>query len=98
LAAHAGTLPDSTWVALPPLPQQGRVAVLALKVDADNNQVVAAGNSQGSLLRSTDGGSTWTSVHAGSSPMITVAFDALMPGLVLAGTRGGGAFASKDDG
>src|SRR4029077_10631985 len=29
---------------------------------------------------------------------IAVAFDALMPGLVLAGTRGGGAFASKDDG
>jgi hypothetical protein len=27
-----------------------------------------------------------------------VAFDALMPGLVLAGTRGGGAVASKDDG
>jgi photosystem II stability/assembly factor-like uncharacterized protein len=98
LAVRAGTLPDSTWVALPPLPQQGRVAVLALTVDPDNNQVVVAGNSQGSLLRSTDGGNTWTPVHAGSSPIVTVAFDALMPGLVLAGTRGGGAVASKDDG
>jgi photosystem II stability/assembly factor-like uncharacterized protein len=98
LVVRAGTLPDSTWVALPPLPQQGRVAVLGLTVDPDNNQVLVAGTSQGSLLRSTDGGSTWTSVHAGSSPIVTVAFDALMPGLVLAGTRGAGAVASKDDG
>jgi hypothetical protein len=98
LAVRAATLPDSTWVALPPLPQQGRVAVLGLTVDPDNNQVVVAGNSQGSLLRSADGGNTWTSVHSGSSPIVTVAFDALMPGLVLAGTRGAGAVASKDDG
>jgi photosystem II stability/assembly factor-like uncharacterized protein len=98
LAVRAATLPDSTWVALPPLPQQGRVAVLGLTVDPDNNQVLVAGNSQGSLLRSTDGGNTWTSVHGGGSPIVTVAFDALMPGLVLAGTRGAGALASKDDG
>jgi photosystem II stability/assembly factor-like uncharacterized protein len=80
------------------VPQQGRVAVLAITVDPDNNQVLVTGNSQGSLLRSTDGGNTWTSVHAGSGALLTVAFDSLKPGWVLAGTRGSGALASKDDG
>jgi hypothetical protein len=98
LAVRAGTLPASTWVALPALPQQGRTAVLALAVDPFNNQALIAGNSKGSVLRSTNGGTTWTSVHAGGAELVTVAFDQFKAGLVVAGTRGSGAWASKDDG
>jgi len=98
LGVLAGTLPDSTWVALPPLPEQGRTAAFALAVDPDNNQVLVAGNSQGSLLRSTNGGMSWTTAHASSGALVTIAFDSLKAGLVLAGTRGSGALASKDDG
>jgi hypothetical protein len=98
LSVRAGTLPDSTWVALPPLPQQGRVAVLALTVDPSNNQVLIAGNSQGSLLRSSNGGSSWTSVYTGHAALVTVAFDPLKASLALAGTRGAGALVSKDGG
>jgi hypothetical protein len=98
LAVRAGTLPASTWVALPPLPQQGRAAVFALAVDPDNNQVLIAGNSKGSVLRSTNGGTMWTSVHSGGGSLVTVAFDRFQAGLVVAGTRGSGALVSKDDG
>ena len=88
----------STWVALKPLPHQGRSAIFALAVDPANNQVVIAGNSEGILLRSSDAGSTWASVHSGKSIATSIAFCPFKPGLVLAGTRGGGALLSRDGG
>jgi photosystem II stability/assembly factor-like uncharacterized protein len=90
--------PPSTWVALKPLPHQGRSAIFALAVDPANNQLLIAGNSEGSLLRSTDAGSTWASVHSGKSIATTIAFSSFKAGLVLAGTRGGGALLSSDGG
>lgn len=97
-AVHADVLPDSTWVALKPLPHQGRSAVFALAVDPSNNQAVIVGNSEGSLLRSTDGGTTWTSAHGGKAVLTAIAFSPFKGGLVLAGTRGSGALASRDGG
>jgi photosystem II stability/assembly factor-like uncharacterized protein len=96
--AVAATLPDSTWVALPSLPKQGQSPVFALAVDPANNQALIAGNGQGSLLRSTDGGSTWTTVHPGRVAVTTIAFDPFTPGQVMAGTRGAGALISTDGG
>jgi hypothetical protein len=72
--------------------------VLALAVDPSNNQALIAGNSQGSLLRSTNGGSSWTSVYTGHGALVTVAFNPFKAGVVLAGTRGSGALASTDGG
>jgi len=94
----AGTLPDSTWEPLPALPQQGQSPVFALAVDPANNQVLIAGNAPGSLLRSTDGGSTWTSVHPGRVAVTTIVFSPFTRELVLAGTRGAGALISTDGG
>lgn len=91
-------LPPSAWVALTALPRQGHSAIFALAVDPANNQLLLAGNSEGSLLRSVDGGSTWTSVHSGKAIFNTIAFSPFKAGLVLAGTRGGGALLSRDDG
>jgi photosystem II stability/assembly factor-like uncharacterized protein len=88
----------STWAALKALPHQGRSAIFALAVDPANNQVVIAGNSEGTLLRTGDAGSTWTFVHRGKSISTTIAFSPFKPGLVLAGTRGGGALLSRDGG
>jgi hypothetical protein len=98
VVAVAGALPDSTWVALKPLPGQGRSAIFALAVDPGNNQVLVAANSQGALLRTTNAGATWTSVHTGKSTVNTVTFSPFTAGLVLAGTRGGGARLSRDGG
>jgi hypothetical protein len=88
----------STWVALKPLPHQGRSAIFALAVDPANNQLLIAGNSEGTLLRSTDAASSWAPVHSGKSIATTIAFSPFKPGLVLAGTRGGGALLSSDGG
>ena len=98
IGVFAEALLPSTWVALKPLPHQGRSAIFGLAVDPANNQVLIAGNSQGSLLRSTNAGSTWTSVHSGKAVSTTIMFNPFTPGFVLAGTRGSGALLSKDDG
>jgi photosystem II stability/assembly factor-like uncharacterized protein len=97
-SVHADAVPDSTWVALKALPHQGRSAVFALAVDPSNNQAVIVGNSEGSLLRSADGGATWTSVHSGKAVLTTIVYSPFKGGLVLAGTRGSGALASRDGG
>ena len=96
--AVAATLPDSTWVGLPPLPQQGQSPVFALAVDPADHNSLLAGNGQGSLLRSADGGTTWTTVHPGRVAVTTIAFNPFTPGLVMAGTRGSGALISTDGG
>ena len=90
--------PDSTWVPLKPLPGQGRVALFAIAVDPTNNQVVVAANSQGTLLRSINGGGSWATVRSGGPTVNAISFNPYTAGFVLAGTRGGGALASKDGG
>ena len=92
------TLPPSTWIALTPLPGQGQRAILALGVNPFNNQVVIAGRSDGALMRSADGGSTWKVARAGNVAVLSVAFNPNKTGFVLAGLRGAGALASKDGG
>jgi len=98
LTAFADALPDSTWVAVKPLPHQARSAVFALAVDPANNQSIVAGNSEGALLRSANGGTTWATVHSGNADLTTVAFSPFTSGLELAGTRGSGALVSRDGG
>lgn len=99
VAALSRTLPASTWVALSPLPNQGESAIFALGVNPYNNEVVIAGRSDGALLRSADGGSTWSVVHGPGPSVLTIAFSpSKTSGLVLVGLRGGGAVASKDGG
>ena len=98
IVVFADALPDSTWVQLGALPHQGRTAIFALAVDPANNQVLLAGSSDGSLLKSANGGGTWAVVHSGKSVVTTIAYDPYTTGLVLAGTRGGGAFVSRDGG
>ena len=97
-SASADALPDSTWVALKPLPRQSQVALFALAVDPNNNQVLVAGTSDGSILRSQNAGAAWSVVHTGKSALTVVAFSPYTGGLALAGTRGAGALASKDGG
>lgn len=98
LNAGADANPDSTWFAINPLPHQANVAILALAVDPVNSQNLLSANSEGSLLRSTNGGVSWTPVHSGKTPLTTITFNPYASGLVLVGTRGAGALASKDGG
>ena len=98
LTAAADALPQSTWVPLKALPHQGRAAIFALAVDPSNNQAVVVGTSDGSLLRSTNGGAGWTVVHTGTANVTTVSFNPFTPKVVLAGTRGAGAWLSRDGG
>ncbi len=94
----ADALPDSTWVELSAIPHQGRTPLFALAVDPSNNQVVLAGTSDGSVLRSTNGAKTWSVVHAGKSAVIDITYSPTTSGLVIAGTRGDGGLVSRDAG
>lgn len=96
--ALADALPDSTWVELSGIPHQGHTPLFALAVDPSNNQVVLAGTSDGSLLRSTNGAKTWSVVHAAKSSVINITYSPTTSGLVLAGTRGDGGLVSRDGG
>ncbi len=98
VVVYAAPLPDSTWVELSPLPHQGHTALFALAVDPQNNQSVLAGTSDGTLLRSTNGGVNWSVVQAGHAAVTAIAFNPNAAGQVLAGTHGGGALVSKDGG
>jgi photosystem II stability/assembly factor-like uncharacterized protein len=98
IAVFAVSLAPSTWVQLPPMPQAGNSAILAIAVNPLNNQVVIAGTAQGSLMRSSDGGLSWAVAHAGSSGLLTIAYSPVKTGLVLAGTRGSGALVSNNGG
>ena len=98
IAVFAVSLAPSTWVELKSLPHTGHSAILAIGVNPLNNQIVIVGSAEGLLLRSADGGASWTQVHAGSSGLLTIAFSPVKSGFVLAGTRGSGAFVSKDGG
>jgi hypothetical protein len=97
-SALAGALPDSTWVALTPLPNQPRAALFALAVDPSNNQVVLAGDSLGSIHRSITGGVSWSTVYGSRSAITAISFNPYTKGLALAGTRGAGALISRDGG
>lgn len=97
-AVNAGAIPDSTWVALHSLPDQARSPIFALAVDPSHNQSVFAGNSQGAIIHSADGGASWAIAHSGTAPVGTIAFSPFKSGLALAGTRGGGALQSVDGG
>jgi photosystem II stability/assembly factor-like uncharacterized protein len=94
----ADAIPDSTWVALKPVPHQGHSALFALAVDPSNNQSLLAGTSDGSLMRSANGGTSWVTAHKVKSPYWTISFSPYNVGLVLAGTRGSGGLISRDGG
>lgn len=94
----ADALPDSTWVALKSIPHQGRTPLFALAVDPANSQNVVVGTSDGTLLRSTNGGTSWAVVHSGRAAITTISFSPVTAGVVFAGTHGGGAVVSRDGG
>ena len=97
-AVRAVALPPSTWVALSPLPNSKQGAIFGLAVNPANPTQVIAGDSNGSMFRSTDTGSSWSSVYSGTAAIIAIAFDPFVAGLILAGTQGRGALLSKDGG
>lgn len=72
--------------------------MFALAVDPSNNQSVLAGTSDGSLMRSTNGGQSWSVVHSSRAAVTTISFSPLTSGVVLAGTHGTGGLFSKDGG
>ena len=100
VAASATTIPDSTWIQLAAPPHATHSPVFALAVDPNQNQWVVGGTTDGSgeIFRSTDGGSTWSTVRSATGPVLTIAFSPFKIGLVLAGMRGGGVLSSHDSG
>lgn len=90
--------PPSTWVGISGLPGAHQGTIFGLAVNPTNAAQLIAGDSVGSIYRSTDAGTSWSKVYAGKSSVLVMAFDPLNPNVALAGTQGGGAVISKDGG
>ncbi len=83
------------------------VSAIAIKPDDHNTVLAGTGDWQGGnvpgfgIMRSTDGGVTWTNVGAavfGSERITSVVFDPDDPSVVLAGEQGGGVVRSSNGG
>ena len=100
VAVSATTIPDSTWIQLSAPPHATHSPVFALAVDPNQNQTLVGGTTDGAgeIFRSTDGGSTWSTVRSATGPVLTIGFSPFKRGSVLAGLRGGGVLFSTDSG
>lgn len=98
MAARAVSLPPSTWVALSPLTNAKPGTIFGLAVNPADTAQLVAGDATGRIYRSGNGGASWSTVHTAKSPVLTVAYDALSPNVVLAGTQAAGVLVSKDAG
>jgi hypothetical protein len=75
-----------------------QVPVFALAVNPTNDTSLVAGNGQGDIYRSGNGGVTWAKTHAGKSGILALAYSPFNPSFVLAGTRNAGILFSTDGG
>ncbi len=98
LARPGSALSDDTWVAAS-LELGAGDPVFALAADPAQPEVVLVGTGQGQILRSSDGGASWSVVAGGlGDGVLVIDFDPSQPGVVLAGTRGDGIWRSLDGG
>jgi len=72
-----------------------------LAIDPRHTRTIYAGNTDGGVLRSLNGGATWSPASTGlplSGEVLAVAIDPQIPARVYAWVRGGGLFVSADGG
>ena len=72
-----------------------------LAIDPRHTRTIYAGNTDGGVLRSLNGGATWAPASTGLPPsgeVLAVAVDPQIPARVYAWVRGGGLFVSGDGG
>jgi photosystem II stability/assembly factor-like uncharacterized protein len=98
VARPASALPDDTWAPMSLQLTTGN-PVFALAADPAQPGVVLVGTGQGQILRSGDGGVSWSAVAGGlGHGVLVIAFDPSQPAVVLAGTRGDGIWRSLNGG
>ncbi len=73
---------------------------LSLAIDPSQPQTIYAGTDGEGVLKSTDGGGTWSAINAGLTNIVihALAIDPARPQTIYAGTDGGGVFKSTDAG
>jgi photosystem II stability/assembly factor-like uncharacterized protein len=72
--------------------------ISALAIDKANSQVLYAGTSEGVILKTTDGGQTWSSLKKAGGPVISIAFDATSDSHVFFGIFQVGVLETKNGG
>lgn len=73
-------------------------SLTALALDWYNPQTVFIGTTQGDILRSLDGGETWTAVYRARNPIVEIEMSNTDSRVILAGTATKGIFRSTDGG
>lgn len=72
--------------------------VNAVVADFYNSQIVWIGNSAGEVLRSTDGGESWTSIQSFGSAVVKIVLNAADSRKIYVGTKNDGVWRSVDGG
>lgn len=88
---------DQEWKEIYTEPADGTF-ISSLAIDKVNSQIIYAGTNEGVIIKSNDGGQTWTSLKKASGPVISIAFDAISDAHVFFGVFQVGILETKDSG
>jgi len=88
---------DQEWKEIYTEPSNG-TTISSFAIDKTNSQIIYAGTSEGVIIKSTDGGQTWTSLKKASGPVVSIGFDAANNSHVFFGIFQIGVLETKDGG
>ena len=88
---------DQEWKEIYTEPSDNTI-ISSLAISKFNSQIVYAGTSSGVIIKSTDGGQTWSSLKKADGPIISIAFDSANDSNVFFGVFQKGILETKDGG
>lgn len=88
---------DQEWKEIYTEPSDNTV-ISSIAVSKFNSQIVYAGTSSGVIIKSTDGGQTWSSLKKADGPVVNIVFDAANDSNVFFGVFQKGILETKDGG
>jgi len=88
---------NQDWKEVYTEPSDGTI-ISSLAIDKTNPQILYAGTSEGVIIKTTDGGSTWVNLKKAEGPVVSIAFDAADDSHIFFGVFQKGILETKDAG
>lgn len=88
---------DQEWKEIYTEPAEG-TTISNLAIDKTNPRILYAGTSEGVIIKTTDGGSTWVNLKKAEGPVVSIAFDAVNSAHIFFGVFQKSVLETKDGG